>query len=372
MDHSAKGPRTDIDVKTEDDSLSSADHCESLPVASYVHQLEYGQDVYHGVPARERNYGKKPFEMEYLSGRRDFSSASSNGPMGSMPIQDNMNLTIDQEANSEDKSTQMRGTRFSAPDCDSDEDKVISTDPLLKMNKDKQVLSDEVTSAKNLSPRKCGFMDADSIGDAARGKKSWGSGSDSPSPGHRPQICSSILKDVPFENNLASLGDPGFSKLRQQAGWPEWWLRPPPIQEDKILEITFPYEIGKQITTIYIAQHDFEDQLFVYWFPWHGTGSLQCYPGKPTIKQVTTGKQVENKPEWNVTVANECPCVQTEVKLSLLGFQTVEKVDPSILVVDGSVGVLQQNINPFSGISFTYAWDTSKPITPLSSQENCS
>ncbi|KAK2997084.1 hypothetical protein RJ639_025247 [Escallonia herrerae] len=101
-------------------------------------------------------------------------------------------------------------------------------------------------------------------------------------------------------------------------------------------------------------------------------GSLQCNPGKPTVKQVTTGKQVENKPEWNVTVTNECPCVQTEVKLSLPGFQTVEKVDPSILVLDGSVGVLQQNINPLSGISFTYAWDTSNPISPLSSKENCS
>ncbi|CAK9155216.1 unnamed protein product, partial [Ilex paraguariensis] len=54
-----------------------------------------------------------------------------------------------------------------------------------------------------------------------------------------------------------------------------------------------------------------------------------------TVNQVATGKRIQDKPEWNVTIANPEICTLLAVKLSCPGFQTVEKVDPLILSKSG-------------------------------------
>ncbi|KAA3488477.1 TPD1 protein-like protein 1-like [Gossypium australe] len=74
-----------------------------------------------------------------------------------------------------------------------------------------------------------------------------------------------------------------------------------------------------------------------------------------TISQSQTGKTVENKPEWKATVKNDCICTLSFLKLNCNGFQTVEDVESSV-----------------TNLSFIYAWDTSFPFKPPSSQVICS
>ncbi|XWS54370.1 hypothetical protein CRYUN_Cryun10bG0084400 [Craigia yunnanensis] len=103
-------------------------------------------------------------------------------------------------------------------------------------------------------------------------------------------------------------------------------------------------------------------------------GHCQCSLEKVTISQTQTGKTVENKPEWQVTISNGCVCSQSELKLSCSGFQTVETIDPSVLAKSGGECLINNGepVPPLSDFSFKYAWDTSFPFNPLSSQPNCS
>ncbi|MBA0667488.1 hypothetical protein Goklo_000563, partial [Gossypium klotzschianum] len=77
-----------------------------------------------------------------------------------------------------------------------------------------------------------------------------------------------------------------------------------------------------------------------------------------TISQSQTGKTVENKPGWKATVKNDCICTQSDLKLNSNWFQTVEDVESSVIYS--------------SNLSFIYAWDTSFPFKPISSQVICS
>lgn len=83
-----------------------------------------------------------------------------------------------------------------------------------------------------------------------------------------------------------------------------------------------------------------------------------------------TGNTVEGKREWKVMVSNNCECTQMDVKLDCNGFETSKAIDPSILSQSGVVCVFNdgQPIAPESQLNFTYAWDTSFPFTPVSSQ----
>ncbi|KAB1993954.1 hypothetical protein ERO13_D13G060100v2 [Gossypium hirsutum] len=105
-----------------------------------------------------------------------------------------------------------------------------------------------------------------------------------------------------------------------------------------------------------------------------GQGYCQCTLADVKIIQTQTGKTVENKPEWKATVKNDCTCTQSDLKLSCDGFQTVKAVDSSLMAKTGAECLINggQPVASSSNLSFNYAWDTSFPFKPLSSQINCS
>ncbi|XP_059639047.1 uncharacterized protein LOC132281351 [Cornus florida] len=103
-------------------------------------------------------------------------------------------------------------------------------------------------------------------------------------------------------------------------------------------------------------------------------GTLQCYPGTLTLKQVPTGVHISNKPEWRVIIANECLCTQSDAKILCAGFQTVEQVDPKIFAKSGDTCVINNEypIYGHTSVNFTYAWDNAFAFGKITSQENCS
>lgn len=106
------------------------------------------------------------------------------------------------------------------------------------------------------------------------------------------------------------------------------------------------------------------------------TGSSQSPCSVKTVKinQSKSGLLAENKPEWMVTITNDCPCSQLDLTLYCNGYQTVKAVDPWILTSKGQTCLVNngQPIYAFTNITFTYAWDTSFPFRALSSQIACS
>ncbi|OVA15660.1 hypothetical protein BVC80_1313g51 [Macleaya cordata] len=108
-----------------------------------------------------------------------------------------------------------------------------------------------------------------------------------------------------------------------------------------------------------------------------GKGFCQCDLTNIKVSQVSTGKLIEGKAEYEVTVSNNCVCDQKSVTLNCVGFDTVEKVDPAIFrKVDGDDGhcilkngeIFHQN----DFVKFNYAWDTSFDLTPARSRIGCS
>ncbi|KAE9601148.1 hypothetical protein Lalb_Chr13g0294711 [Lupinus albus] len=78
-------------------------------------------------------------------------------------------------------------------------------------------------------------------------------------------------------------------------------------------------------------------------------------------------------PEWVVTITNKCNCVQVNVKLNCQGFQTVEKIEPfTILPISGNECLVNFG-NPLykDPVTFKYAWTTSFPLNPVSSEIAC-
>ncbi|XP_038896903.1 TPD1 protein homolog 1-like [Benincasa hispida] len=103
-------------------------------------------------------------------------------------------------------------------------------------------------------------------------------------------------------------------------------------------------------------------------------GKSQCSMNDITISQSTTGKEVNGKQEWRATITNNCVCSQYSVKFDCNGFNSVEKVDESILMVAGSECLVNNGQPMFKSnpISFTYAWDNAFSFKPLFSQVACS
>lgn len=92
------------------------------------------------------------------------------------------------------------------------------------------------------------------------------------------------------------------------------------------------------------------------------------------MTQDGTGVQIQGKPEYKVTVTNDCICSQSELELQCTGFQSLEGIDPAVLRIDGDKCLLNNGV-PLHGsesITFKYAWDTKFNLVPLSSQINCS
>ena len=103
-------------------------------------------------------------------------------------------------------------------------------------------------------------------------------------------------------------------------------------------------------------------------------GYGQCPPGSISISQSSTGAGIETKLEWKVIINNDSPCIISDLKLDCAGFQTVKRVDPSILSKSGSVCLVNSGgpINPHAKLSFTYAWENSFPFKELYCQSACS
>ncbi|CAL0324933.1 unnamed protein product [Lupinus luteus] len=91
------------------------------------------------------------------------------------------------------------------------------------------------------------------------------------------------------------------------------------------------------------------------------------------VKTSKTGVTIQGKPEWLVTVTNNCQCGQTQVILNCRGYKTVEPVDPNILTYSGTDYCLINNGKPIykQPITFKYAWDTAFSMSPNSSQITC-
>ncbi|CAI0403616.1 unnamed protein product, partial [Linum tenue] len=93
------------------------------------------------------------------------------------------------------------------------------------------------------------------------------------------------------------------------------------------------------------------------------------------ISQAKTGKVVERKPEWKVSILNDCMCSRFNIQLSCGNFQTIEKIDPWVLdrISDSQCAVNKgTSIQGHSTFNFTYAWDTAYPFRLLDAQFACS
>ncbi|XP_014513099.1 protein TAPETUM DETERMINANT 1-like [Vigna radiata var. radiata] len=93
------------------------------------------------------------------------------------------------------------------------------------------------------------------------------------------------------------------------------------------------------------------------------------------VRQYDTGKLVKGYHEYAVSISNKCSelCVQRHVKLNCTGFQTVEKVQPSIFRVSGDVCVVNNGlpITSDATTNFRYAWSNSFHFNPISSDIHC-
>ncbi|KAK7386784.1 hypothetical protein VNO78_27120 [Psophocarpus tetragonolobus] len=103
-------------------------------------------------------------------------------------------------------------------------------------------------------------------------------------------------------------------------------------------------------------------------------GYSTCSLEDISLTQTKTGVTIQGKPEWSVTITNKCPCAQKNIVLDCQGFQTVERIDPSLLDVDAKSGACVVKPNQLiykDPVTFKYAWDNSFPLTPTFSQRFC-
>ncbi|GMG98971.1 hypothetical protein Nepgr_000811 [Nepenthes gracilis] len=101
-----------------------------------------------------------------------------------------------------------------------------------------------------------------------------------------------------------------------------------------------------------------------------GTGG-QCTKADLKLSQIGLGSDVKGKPEWKVTLTNDCFCAFTHIKLGCERFLAVDKIDPSLLTRSGDECLVADAIGPYSSLSFTYAWDAPFPFVIKSSLLIC-
>ncbi|OMO90769.1 Glycosyl transferase, family 31 [Corchorus olitorius] len=88
-------------------------------------------------------------------------------------------------------------------------------------------------------------------------------------------------------------------------------------------------------------------------------GLCACSLNDINIGTVRTGREIQGKSEWNVTVINNCKCTQSKIKLTCQGFQSVEAVDQNIFLKQGDNCLLIKgdSLPGFRSVGFSYAWD---------------
>lgn len=101
-------------------------------------------------------------------------------------------------------------------------------------------------------------------------------------------------------------------------------------------------------------------------------GYSQCSLSDIHVNQFGTGRTVNGKPQWIVSIINWCACPQTNVQLDCKGFQTVEAIEPSLLQVSGDVCLLNAGQSVWkAAIQFNYASDTPFSLNPIFSNVAC-
>ncbi|KAM5564438.1 hypothetical protein ABKV19_018826 [Rosa sericea] len=105
-----------------------------------------------------------------------------------------------------------------------------------------------------------------------------------------------------------------------------------------------------------------------------GGESQHCNLNNLKITQSATGKSVQSRQEWKVTITNDCSCTQLNVKISSPGFQTVGPIASSILSKSGNDYLVNSGkpIYAYENFSFTYAWATQFTFKPSDSTVACS
>ncbi|XP_072958824.1 protein TAPETUM DETERMINANT 1-like [Typha angustifolia] len=99
-----------------------------------------------------------------------------------------------------------------------------------------------------------------------------------------------------------------------------------------------------------------------------------CMATDITVTQSRTGRVVEGKPEYVVSVRNKCRCAQSKVVLRCYGLSSVEAVDPrAIRPVDEERCVLGNGrpISKGTPVRFKYAWTTPQDFPLVSSLIHC-
>ncbi|XP_030548356.1 uncharacterized protein LOC115753733 [Rhodamnia argentea] len=106
------------------------------------------------------------------------------------------------------------------------------------------------------------------------------------------------------------------------------------------------------------------DSLFLFEFR-----AVRMLFGHIHRRNVRTGRIVQDKPEWKVTVINNCTCAQSGIKLKCAGFQSTEPVDPSMFAKQGDRCLLNSGkaLAPHGSVSFSYAWNPPFLLWPAES-----
>lgn len=93
------------------------------------------------------------------------------------------------------------------------------------------------------------------------------------------------------------------------------------------------------------------------------------------VTQHQTGEKKGNFWEWNVTIANPCPCAQRYVTLSCRGLNSQERIDTNVVTISNNLCFINSNtgadIAPFSQVSFVYVWQYNR-IKLIRHEEICS
>ncbi|KAF5938367.1 hypothetical protein HYC85_022626 [Camellia sinensis] len=131
-------------------------------------------------------------------------------------------------------------------------------------------------------------------------------------------------------------------------------------------------EQGQMIDSLHSSVRNFWERCKI----WSKNSSLsqECTLDNLNIDQHRTQRIIQGKPEWNVTVTNNCKCGRLGIVLSCPGLKTVEVVDPAILkpTNDGRCLLIQYRIlKPHDSVKFSYAWDPPILMLPQKALNFC-
>lgn len=94
--------------------------------------------------------------------------------------------------------------------------------------------------------------------------------------------------------------------------------------------------------------------------------SIQVQVQQYKIRDIPPGDS-----EYVVKVINPGGCLQTDIVLSCDDFNSLERLDTSVIDVDGEHIYVKKNISDHGSVSFKYSWPHQETITPLSSKQCC-